>query len=231
MNDKKRLNAEGTHQITQGEKDAWQRGKNDAAKNKKLETINGINVEKAVQVVRMFAETGSEQLIRQRLGISISDIRKALDGFGVRSIEDARAAVKKGLIADLDAAKQSDQENAASEAKADREKKVTNLNEHKAKWGTPQPKTDEEKDATLQARREEAFRKNKADKVRKLITEGIKPVDPNAFQIRLSDVPAFKAMIHYGVSHLQRRFGGSAKDIVNEIKRLSPTTDIDMLRP
>ena len=231
MNDKKRLNAEGAHKITQGEKDAWQRGKNDAAKNQKLSDINGINVDKAVQVVRMFAETGSEQLIRQRLGMSISDIRKALAGFGVKSIEDARAAVKKGVIADLDAAKQSDQETAASEAKVSHEKKVTNLNEHNTKFGAPKPKTDEEKDATLQARREEAFRKNKADKVRGMIAEGIKPVDPNAFQIRLSDVPAFKAMIHYGVSHLQRRFGGSAKDIVNEIKRLAPTVDVGMLRP
>jgi len=38
-------------------------------------------------------------------------------------------------------------------------------------------------------------------------------------------------MISGGVSHLQRRFGGTAADIVSEIKRLAPHIDTDMLRP
>lgn len=231
MNDKKRLNAEGDHKITQGEKDAWKRGKNDAAKNSKLSDINGIDANKAIQVVRMFAEGGGEQFIRQKLGLSISDIRKALAGFNINSIEDARAVVKRGLIAELDAAKRSDQQIAASEQKAVEAERATKLEKHDKTFGPMEKMTDEEKDAILQERREEAFRKNKADKIKSLIAEGIKKQDPNGFQIRLSDVAAFKSMIPYGVGQLQRRFGGSKKDIVAEIRRLSPSTDVDLLRP
>lgn len=231
MNDKNRLNAEGQHKISQGEKDAWKRGKSDAAKSIKLNEINGINVNKAIQTVRLFADGGNEQFIRQKVGLSVSDIRKVLANFNINSIEDARAIVKSGLIAELDLAKSADQQTAASEQKDTEAKRATNLNEHNAKFGTPKAKTDAEKDAILKERREEAFRKNKADKIKSLILEGIKPQDPNSFHIRLSDVAIFKSMIPHGVSQLQRRFGGSKKDIVAEIKRLSPSTDIDLLRP
>lgn len=231
MNDKKRLNAEGEHKISQGEKDAWKRGKQDAAKNLKLNGINGVNADKAIQVVRMFADGGSEQFIRQKLGLSISDIRKALAGFNVNSIEDARNIVKKGLIAELDAVKREDQQMAASEQKVVEAERAAKLEKHDMTFGPVETMSDEEKDVILQARREEAFRKNKAEKIKSLIAEGIKPRDPNAFQIRLSDVATFKSMIPYGVSQLQRRFGGSKKDIVAEIRRLSPSTDVDLLRP
>jgi hypothetical protein len=231
MNDKKRLNAEENHKISQGEKDGWKRGKQDAVKNLKLNGINGINPDKAIEVVRMFAEGGNEQFIRQKLGLSISDIRKALAGFNVNSIEDARTIVKKGLIAELDAAKREDQQTAASEQKVVDAKRASNLDEHKEKFSGPKPKTDDEKDQLLMERRNDAFRKNKADKIRELISQGIKPVDPDAFQIRISDIAAFKSMIPYGIGQLQRRFGGSKKDIVAEIRRLSPSTDVDLLRP
>ncbi len=231
MNDKKRLNAEGEHKITQGEKEAWKRGKQDAAKNLKLSGIDGINTDKAIQVVRMFAAGGNEQFIRQKLQLSISDIRKVLASFNINSIEDARGVVKNGLIAQLDAAKLADQQVAASEQKAVEAERVGNLDEHKEKFSAPKPKTDEEKDLILHERREEAFRKNKADKIRSLIAQGIKPQEKDGFQIRLADVPTFKSMIPYGVGQLQRRFGGSKKDIIAEIRRLSPSTDVDLLRP
>lgn len=231
MVDKKRLNAEGKHVITQGEKDAWQRGKLDAIKNLKLNGLNGVNVDKAIQIVKLYAETGDEQFIRQKVGLSISDIRKVLTGFKINSIEDAKAIVKKGLIADLDAAKSEDQQKAITERNVDEAAMSKNLKEHDKSFGPKAKRSDREQDELLRDRREEAFRKNKADKVRALIAEGIQPPSKNQFQIRVSDVAVFRSMIPHGVSSLQRRFGGSAKDIVSEIKRLSPATDIDMLRP
>ncbi len=231
MNDKNRLNAQGEHKITQGEKDAWKRGKNDAAKNLKLNGINGVNADKAVQIVKLFADGGNEQFIRQKVGLSVSDIRKVLAGFNVNSIEDARAMVKSGLIAELDAAKLVDQQTATSAQRDVEASRTGKLADHEKRFAGPDKKTDAEKDEILRERRDEAFRKNKAEKIKSLIAEGIKPQDPDAFRIRLSDVAIFKSMIPYGVGQLQRRFGGSKKDIVAEVKRLAPGTDVDLLRP
>lgn len=230
MNDKKRLNAEGTHKITQGEKDAWQRGKNDAVKNLKLHGVDGINFDKAIQIVRLYADGGNEQFIRQKIGLSVSDIRKVLAKFSISSIEDARTMVKKGLIAELDAAKAEEQQKATIQQRASEAQGADKLAEHNRAFGPKPKKSDDEKDEILRTRRDEAFRKNKAEKIRELIQQGIDRSSSD-FQIRLSDVSLFRSMIPHGVSQLQRRFGGSQKDIIAEIKRLSPSTDIDMLRP
>ena len=93
-------------------------------------------------------------------------------------------------------------------------------------------KTAEEQDAALAKRRDEAQRLNKEDQIRQLIAEGIDPkTNTSAFRVPLEKIAQFKQMIPHGVSHLQRRFGGTAKDIVNEVKRLAPNVDTSMLRP
>jgi hypothetical protein len=230
MDDKKRLNAEAPRTISQAEKDAWQRSKNDALKNLKLANLDGLSPEKAIQIVKLYADSGNEQFIRQKLSIPISDIRKVLTKFNIKSIEDAKSIVKTGIIAQLDEAVQADKieadQNQVKQTEADKEK----LKAHEQKFASPQT-TAEEKDKKLKVAQEEAFRKNKADKIRNLIAQGIEADSESNFRIELADITAFKSMIPYGVSQLQRRFGGSKKDIVNEIKRLSPSTDISMLRP
>lgn len=230
MDDKKRLNAEAPRTISQAEKDAWQRSKNDALKNLKLANLDGLSPEKAIQIVKLYADSGNEQFIRQKLSIPIADIRKVLTKFNIKSIEDAKSIVKTGIIAQLDEAEQADKieadQNQVKQTEADKEK----LKVHEQKFASPQT-TAEEKDKKLKVAQEEAFRKNKADKIRSLIAQGIETDSESNFRIELSDITAFKSMIPYGVSQLQRRFGGSKKDIVNEIKRLSPSTDISMLRP
>lgn len=231
MNDKKRLNAEGNHKISKAEKDAWNKGKNDALKNLKMNGINGISSDKAVQIVKLFADGGNEQFIRQKVGLSISDIRKTLAEFNIKSIEDARAVVKAGLISELDKAVLEDSNLSDAMQKEKEATMADKMKDHEKVFGQQAKKTDEEKDLALAKNRDEAFRKNKADKIRSLIAQGIGNAKPNAFRINIADVTMFKSMIPYGVSQLQRRFGGSKADIVAEIKRLSPGTDIDVLRP
>ena len=231
MDDKKRLNAEAPRTISQAEKDAWQRSKNDALKNLKLVNLDGLSPEKAIQIVKLYADSGNEQFVRQKLSVPVADIRRVLTKFNIKSIEDAKSIVKTGIIAQLDEAEQAEKleadQNQIKQTEADKEK----LKAHEQQFSNPQRLTAEEKDKKLKVAQEEAFRKNKADKIRNLIAQGIEADSESNFRIELSDITAFKSMIPYGVSQLQRRFGGSKKDIVNEIKRLSPNTDTSMLRP
>ncbi len=230
MIDKKRLNAEGKHTITQGEKDAWQRGKKDASKNVKLAEINGVTPEKAVKVVRLYAEAMNEQFIMQKTGLTAENVRKVLASFDITSVEHARVVVKRGIIAKLDEAKAVAQEEATTKQKDVEAGQAEKLKGHKKSFGEKAKLTEEEQDLKLRDRRDEAQEKNKIDKLRDLIAKGLK-TSHTGFQIRLADTTVFRSMIPHGVSTLQRRFGGSKKDIVAEIRRLSPETDTDMLRP
>jgi len=230
MNDKKRLNAEGKHTITQGEKDAWKRGQKDSAKNSKLAEIRGVTPDKAIKVVRLFADGMSEQHIMQKTELTADNVKKVLAKFSINSIEDARRVVKRGIIAELDDAKLQAQEDATSQQRVVEAEQSSRLADHKKDFGEKPKLSNEEKDIKLRDRRDEAQEKNKLDKLRSLIDQGIKTIH-TGFQIRLVDTAAFKSMIPHGVSALQRRFGGSKKDIVAEIRRLSPGTDTDMLRP
>ena len=81
-------------------------------------------------------------------------------------------------------------------------------------------------------RLEEAIRKNKEDKIREFIADALAlKTNTSSFRIPLNMVARFKQMIPYGISQLQRQFGGSGQDILGEIKRLAPSIDVDMLRP
>lgn len=230
MNDKKRLNAEGSHQITQGEKDAWKRGSKDAAKNSKLSEINGVTPDKAIKVVRLYAEGMNEQFIMQKTGLTAENVKKVLAKFNINSIEHARVIVQRGLIAELDQAKVAAQEEATTQQRATEAGQSAKLQDHKKEFGDKPKLTEQEQDTRLRDRRNEVQEKNKLDKLRGLIAKGLETSN-TGFQIRLADTAAFRSMIPYGVSSLQRRFGGSKKDIVAEIRRLSPETDTDMLRP
>jgi len=231
MDEKKRLNGEQTREISQVEKDAWLRGKNDALKNLKLANLDGISTEKAVQVIRLYADSGNEQFVRQKVSMSIADIRKILTKFNIKSIEDAKSIVKSGVIAQLDAAQEADKLQADQQQNMKATDGADKLKAHNEQFNNQSKLSNDEKDQKLKAAQEEAFRKNKADKVRSLIAEGIQSPNDSGFRIPLSDISVFKSMIPYGVGQLQRRFGGSKKDIVSEIKRLSPSTNVDMLRP
>jgi hypothetical protein len=232
MNDKKRLNAEGKHVITQGEKDAWKRGKKDAAKNFKLSEIRGVTPDKAIKVVRLFAEGMTEQYIMQKTELTADSVKKVLTRFSIGSIEDARRVVQRGIISELDEAKLQAQESSTAEQRITEAEQAGRLKDHKKEFGDKPEISDQEKDLKLHARRDEAQEKNKIDKLKAMIAQGVETsYSKSGFQIRLVDTAAFKSMIPYGVSSLQRRFGGSKKDIVAEIRRISPETDTDMLRP
>lgn len=229
--DKKRLNNEVVPEITQGDIDAWNRGKDDAARNKLLKASQKLTPLRAVALVRMFAELGDLHYLTTRFDVSFDEARRILAAFGVESIEDAKAAVRNGIIAELDDAAAENREVAAAQNVIDHaaaQERLDKLNLAKE----VEPKSTEETDLALAKRREEARRMNKEDQLRQLIAEGIDPeTGTSDFRVRLKDVTSFKQMVHLGVSQLQRQFGGTTKDIVNEVKRLVPSMDIDMLRP
>lgn len=228
--DKKRLIGEEEHIITKGEIDAWHRGKDDAAANKLLIISQKVSVKQAIALVKMYAELGDIHYLSTRFDISLTEARRVLAAFGIHSIEDAKNSVRNGIIAEY--------HNAAA---ANREKDELNRTvEHQEaqqrldvieKEQEVKVKSIEEQDISLAERRDEAQRRNKEDSLRQLIAEGLDPdVNTSKFRIPLQLIARFKQMIPYGVSQIQRQFGGSAKDIVNEIKRLAPDIDIDMLR-
>ncbi|MHA2063108.1 MAG: hypothetical protein ACXABY_01885 [Candidatus Thorarchaeota archaeon] len=229
--DKKRLNAEEVPEITQGDIDAWNRGKDDAARNKLLKVTQKLSPERAVALVKMYAALGDIHYLSTRFDISPEEARRILVAFGVNSIEDAKAAVRDGIIAEYDDAAAQNRETRALEQAVDHaaaEERLTELENAKV----VEEKTVEEQDIALAKRRDEAQRKNKEDQLRQLIAEGIDPdTGVSAFRIPLNLIAEFKVLIPHGVSQLQRRFGGSAKDIVNEVKRLAPDVDTNMLRP
>ncbi len=226
--DKKELIGENEHAITQYEIDAWNRGKNDAGASARLAALNNVSVKKAIAIIKMWAELGDFHYVSTRFDIDVNEARKIMSAFDINSIEDAKAAVRNGVI--------SEYENAMAETRA--ESRVLN----EAKYQEAQErleaseeekiiKTEEEKEADLIQQRGDAQRQNKEDRLRQLIAEGIDiKTNVSHFRIPLGMVGRFKQMIPHGVVQLQRQFGGSGKDIVNEIKRLAPEYDVDMLR-
>jgi hypothetical protein len=233
MDDKKRLIGETEPEITDGAIAAWNRGKMDAERSKLLKGLSQLSPKRAVDLVKMYAQLGDIHYLATRFDIPVAEARKILAAFNIHSIEDAKKAVRDGIISEYDNAVEEDKAEAIVESQAAQavaEEKFAEMT--KAQEERDRPKTEAEIDATLIERRDEAQRKNKEDQIRQLIAEGINPdTGATSFRISLDSITLFKKMIPHGVSQLQRRFGGTAKCIVNEIKRLSPSTDIDMLRP
>lgn len=231
--DKKRLIGEEVPQITQGDIDAWNRGKDDAAKNKLLRASQKISPRSAIKLVKMYAELGDIHYLATRFDVSADEARKVLNAFGINSIEDAKASVRKGLIAEYDDAVRENQEVARQDQAAEHAAAQARLDKQdKIKQPVTEEKTLQEQDLAFAQRREEAQRRNKEDQLRQLIAEGIDPdTGKSSFRIPLKKIIEFQQMVPHGVSQLQRRFGGSNTDILNEIKRLAPNIDISMLRP
>lgn len=229
--DKKRLNAEEVPVITQGDIDAWNRGKDDAARNKLLMASQKLSPQRAVAMVKMYAALGDLHYLSTRFDVSPDEARRVLATFDILSIEDAKSAVRDGIIAKLDDAVAENREARVIEQRAEHAEAQERLVAlEKAK--VVEERTEEEKDLALAELRDEAQRKNKEDRLRQLIAEGLDPkLNTSKFRIPLSQMMKFKQMIPHGVSNLQRQFGGTAKDIVGEIKRLAPDVDTDMLRP
>ena len=228
--DKGRLNNEDVPQITQGDIDAWNRGKGDGARNKLLAASRTLSVEKAVALVKMYAELGDVHYLSTRFDISVSEANKVLAAFGIQSIEDAKAAVRSGVISEYDAALKESLEDDVVRREVEHEAASERLEEQE-RAQEPTELTEEEQDIALAERRDKAQEQNKKDKLRQLIAEGLE-LDANAssFRIPMNRISEFKQLIPHGVGQLQRRFGGKAKDIVSEIKRLAPDVDVDMLR-
>ena len=230
MDDKKRLNNEAVPEIKQGEIDAWHRGKHDALRNKLL-TQTTLSPDRAVALVKLFAQLGDLHYVAMKFDMDAENVRQVLKAFDIHSIEDAKTMVREGVIAELDdsdaTARQTDEaQRAVDHAEAERR-----LEEQQAAQVEPE-KPVEEIDAALAARRADAQRKNKEDRLRQLLADGLDPeTNTRKFRIPVSRVGEFKRMIPHGVYQLQRSFGGSAADIVSEIKRLAPEYDVDMLRP
>lgn len=227
--DKKRLNHEQIKPIKQGEIDAWHRGKSDALRNKLLAASQVMTPSQAVMLIKMFAKLGDVHYLAMKLNTTAENVRAVLRAFDVNSIEDAKSIVENGIIAELTAAEVATRETQDIKRSTDYVEAQKRLDEQQAAF---QFKTPEEIDQALAQKRDQAQRANKEDRLRQLIAEGL---DPNTktrkFRIPLARVREFKQMIPHGVFQLQRSFGGSKADIVAEIKRLSPGTDLDVLRP
>ena len=229
--DKKRLNNEEAPQIKQGEIDAWARGKGDALRNKLLAASRKLSTKRAISLVKMFAQLGDIHYLAMRFDVSADEIRKILGAFEIRSIEDAKTVVRSGIIAELDDAEAENQEERATQSVEDHTEAAKRLEEQQAALEA-ETATTQETDEALAARRDDAQRKNKEDRLRQLISEGLdSATNKRKFKIPLSRVREFRKGVYNGVSHLQREFGGSAADIVSEIERLAPEVDLDMLRP
>lgn len=229
--DKKRLIGEEVPQITKGDIDAWHRGKKDAMKSKLLAATQKASVKRAVAIVKLFAQFGDPHYLALRLDMSVDEIRRILATFGISSIEDARMSLRNGVIAEYDKAATTSQNIEVTERKVEHEEASKRLEEQQRAQATDE-KTDLEKDLELAEHRAEAEKRNKEDQLRQIIADGIDPkTGKTSFRIPLGQVVEFKKLIPYGVSQLQRRFGGTARDVVDEVKRLAPEIDTDMLRP
>ena len=231
--DKKRLIGETEHEITQGEKDGWERGKKDSGSSERLKALTALTPQDAIRFIKMYADLGDIHYLITRFDITMGDAKRALAAFDIHSIEDAKRVVREGIIAEHEDAAAATREADETQRIADHAVAQARLEkQQKALDATQKPKTAEEVDETLLKRQDEAQLKNKQDQIRQLIADGIDPVTKTSdFRIALNNIAEFKRMIPHGVSQLQRRFGGSPKDIVSEIKRISPNTYIDMLRP
>lgn len=231
MVDEKRIRGEEDHVITQAEKDAWQRSSGDALKDKLLQANIQITPERAVALVKLYADSGDLHYVALKLDVTAEQAKRVLQGFNINSIEDARSVVREGVIREFDDATDEEREAKQLADRVEHEEAQVRLAELDESL-KPEQKTTEDIDAALAERRDEAQRLNKRDQIRSLISEGIDPrTGESNFRIALSDVSAFKSMIPYGVSQLQRRFGGSQADVVREIKRLAPQFNVDVLRP
>jgi len=228
--DKKRLIGDKKHTITKGEIAGWQRGKQDKFKSKILKATSGkLSVTKAIALVKSYAKLGDLHHAAMQFNITAAEVRQILTHFGINSIEDARQLVNDGVIAELDQAKMVAEEAAEIQRRLDHKQGQKRLEEHKKQQ---QILTAAERDQDLAERQKIAQRKNKEDKLRQMIAEGIDVnTQTSDFRIPLHLISEFKAIIPHGISQLQRRFGGTKQDIRNEIQRLSPETEIDILRP
>lgn len=229
MEDRKRWNGEDIPTIKQSEIDAWNRGKSDAQRNKLLKSK--VSANQAVEIVRMFSGNGDPHHVAMRLNLPVETVRRVLASFEITSIEDAREAVNSGVISELDQALagQQDQDGATQviDYEAASERLVEQQEALEEKERTPN-----EIDQDLATRRDEAQKRNKADRLRQMIADGIDiKSGKTTFRIPMNQVRTFKSMIPRGVSHLRRQFGGTEADIVSEIERLAPEYDKDMLRP
>ncbi len=228
--DKKRLNNEEVPEIKQGDIDAWNRGKGDAQRNEMLKAASALSPKRAIALVKMYAQLGDIHYLSTKFDVTPPEVRRILQAFDIRSIEDAKTIVREGVIAELDDAEATEREEQAVQGVADHTEAEKRLVKHQESL-QQKVKTTEDIDTTLAKRREEAQQKNKADRLRKLIAEGLDPATGRrSFRIPVAQVSNFKQMIPHGISHLQRRFGGSGADIKSEIKRLAPEYDVDMLR-
>jgi hypothetical protein len=226
--DRDKLIGKTEHKITQREKDAWNAGKKDAASSKKLQDREKSSVDQAIAIVKLYAQHGDVHYVGVRLDVRASEIRRVLKSYNIHSIENAREVVRKGIIAEYDEAANANRDQAEMERRADHAVRAERFDKRQRDKEVKK-KTPGEKDALLAKRREAADVLNKQDRLRQLMAEGL---DSNAskFRIPFYDVPKFKALIPHGVGQLQRQFGGTAKEIVSEVRRLAPNIDTDMLR-
>lgn len=227
--DEKRLRGEEEHVISEAEKAVWLRGKDDAKRNKLLQAARTLPLPKAIALVKLYATMGDIHYVTTKFDITVDEAQRVLRAFDINSIEDARQIIRSGIIAEYEAEQAVEADAEEIQRREDHVAAQQRLDERTVEEETPDP---EEVDAKLHQRREEAQAKNKRDQLRAILSEGLS-ADENtsSFRIPLGLVKEFKQLIPHGVSQLQRRFGGSPKDIIKEIKRLAPHVDTTMLRP
>lgn len=229
--DKKRLNAEEAPTIKQGEIEAWKRGKGDALRNQLLAASQALSPKRAIALVRMYCDIPDVHFLSTRFSVSVDEVRRVLSAFQINSVEDARKIVSSGIIAELDGAAEEARRDDEAQGRVDHAEAQERLEEQEAAQA-PEEVSQEEADQRLAQARQDAQRKNKEDRLRQLIADGLDPkTGKSSFRVPMGRVSEFRRMIPHGVFQLQRAFGGTQADIVSEIRRLAPEYDVDMLRP
>ena len=231
MVDEKKLRGEAEHKITPGEIEAWKRGGMEVLRDRLHRSQINISPDRAVVLIKLYAQFGDVHALALRLDVTVNQVRQVLSSFGIQSIEDAKTLIREGIIAELDKAQE---EQSVLDQAAYREERQDAVKRHEEEEARlkPEQKSPEELDQSLSERQQVAQIKNKRDQIRALVAEGIDPkTGQSDFKVALRDISEFKGLIPFGVSQIQRRFGGTKADIVREIKRLAPNIDTDMLRP
>jgi hypothetical protein len=210
-------------------------GKDDFQRAKILASRNKLSTKKIINILKDFAQMGDLYRLSLKFDMQPNDVRNLLSEFGILDPTDARAAINGGLLGAIQNAWEDTREATIKQDRLDHTETARRLNQHKADFNLDQdsPSTVDEVAAQMkiEERRIEAERLNAETKARFQEYQNTKfTQEDSKFRIPDSLVPQFKTVVLHGIETAMRRFGGSRKDIINEVKRLMPEIDVDLLR-
>lgn len=173
------------------------------------------------RLVQNFAQFG--ELYRAAMACSMNPqiARNHLASLGITTIEDARRMLDTGVLKEVDDMRLTAINAARIAAEKNRERAEAKFAEHQAAMNAS-------KEKPKKVSRQQADRKNLADKARQALHSTEKHAD--RFHVPRGQEKQFKDMVMGDPSLAIRTFGCSREDLVYEAKRLMPNIDTDMLR-